>query len=170
MTVEEKVDLRIRKGVPEDLPAIMACYELARQYMRSSGNPSQWVNGYPARELILDDMTNGFCYVGTDENDEIAMTFAFIIGDDPTYARIEDGEWPDNRKYGTIHRLASTGKYRGILENCINFCFSKIDTLRLDTHADNAIMLSGVARLGFTRCGIIHCVDGTPRIAFQKTL
>lgn len=143
---------------------------MARHYMRVNGNLTQWVNGYPSRELVIGDIDHGVSYVGVDEDGELVMAFAFIIGDDPTYALIEDGAWLNQLPYGTIHRLGSTGKYGGILRECVNFCFTKINNLRLDTHSDNKPMQRAAERLGFMRCGIICCQDGTPREAYQLTL
>ncbi len=160
--------IRIRKGTVADIDAIMSCYDIARQYMRDSGNHSQWINGYPSRELVTGDITEGVSYVGVDEDGEVVMAFAFIIGEDPTYFVIEDGKWLNDLPYGTIHRLGSTGRHRGILKQCVDFCMSHIGNIRLDTHADNATMQSAAEKLGFTRCGTIYCIDGSPRVAFQK--
>ncbi|MDE6082868.1 MAG: GNAT family N-acetyltransferase [Muribaculaceae bacterium] len=160
--------MRIRKSVLSDIDDIMVCYDAARQRMRASGNHSQWVNGYPSRELIEDDIRRGVGYVGGDDEDKIVMAFAFIKGDDPTYTVIEDGEWLNSLPYGTIHRLGSTGKYRGVLRNCVEFCMKNTNNLRLDTHADNILMQRAAEKLGFQRCGIIYCADGSPRIAYQK--
>ncbi len=160
--------IRIRKGTAADIDAIMSCYDAARRYMRASGNYSQWINGYPSQELVAEDIATGINYVGEDEDGEIVMAFAFIIGDDPTYSVIEDGQWLNNRPYGTIHRLGSTGRHRGILKLCVDYCMSYIGNICLDTHADNATMQRAAEKLGFTRCGIIYCIDGSPRVAFQK--
>lgn len=159
--------IKIRKSRPADIDAIMTCYNAARQYMRASGNKRQWINGYPERELVAEDIAAGVSYVGEDETGEIVMAFAFIIGDDPTYATIYDGKWLNDKPYGTIHRLGSTGKHKGMLRACVDYCLSQIDNVRLDTHADNKTMQHGAERLGFKRCGIIHCTDGSPRIAYQ---
>lgn len=158
--------INIRKANKGDVEAVMACIVSARSFMRSYGNHYQWAGNYPSRELIENDIREGICYVGEDGTGEIVMTFAFIIGDDPTYTLIEDGSWPDNDPYGTIHRLASNGKCRGVLAACVDFCLRYIDNLRLDTHRCNNPMLRGVVQLGFQRCGIIYCIDGTPREAF----
>lgn len=160
----------IRKSSAADIDDIMACYEAAKQFMRTSGNHSQWINGYPSRELIAEDIDRGVSYVGIDADGSIVMAFAFIIGDDPTYSVIEDGRWINNLPYGTIHRLASNGRQHGILRTCVDFCMGKIDNLRLDTHADNSIMQHAAEALGFKRCGIIYCIDGSPRIAYQKCM
>lgn len=162
--------IRIRKGSMADVDAIMSCYDIAKQYMRASDNHSQWINGYPSRELVAEDITEGVSYVGVDDDNDMVMAFAFIIGDDPTYSVIEGGHWLNERPYGTIHRLGSTGKHKGILRQCVDFCMSHIANIRLDTHADNAIMLNAVEKLGFIRCGTIYCMDGSPRVAFQKSI
>ncbi|MDE5881201.1 MAG: GNAT family N-acetyltransferase, partial [Muribaculaceae bacterium] len=92
--------IQIRKGEYGDIDAIMSCYDQARHYMRVNGNHQQWVNGYPSRELVISDIDNGVGYVGVDDAGEVVMAFAFIIGDDPTYAVIEDGVWLNDLPYG----------------------------------------------------------------------
>lgn len=136
--------------------------------MRSHGNLSQWSDGYPSEEVIAYDIDRSNHYIGFDEAERVAVVFTFIIGEDPTYAIIEDGEWPDNNPYGTIHRMASTGIHKGMLSRCVDFCLEKCGTIRIDTHSDNLPMLKSINSLGFHRCGIIRVADGSPRIAFQK--
>lgn len=160
--------IRIRKGTAADIDAIMKCYDEGRRFMRASGNHAQWINGYPSRELVMEDIARGVGYVGIDEDADIIMAFAFIKGEDPTYSVIEDGEWLNDLPYGTIHRLASIGKQKGILRACVEYCLSEIDNIRLDTHADNTVMQRAASRLGFRRCGVIYCVDGSPRVAYQR--
>ena len=102
-------------------------------------------------------------------NGEMEAVFAFVLGPDPTYAKIEDGQWlNDALPYGTIHRLASAGKRPGVATDVINWCLEHCESLRADTHADNKIMQHLLEKNGFTRCGIIHVADGTPRIAYQR--
>lgn len=169
MAERNRKGLEIREGRVTDLGAIMDCYEKARQYMRRTGNMTQWANGYPSSEIVLKDIAGRNSYVAIDEDGELVMAFAFIKGADPTYALIEDGEWLDaDSPYGTIHRLGSTGKHRGMLSLCVRFCGEQTDNLRLDTHADNQTMRRGAEKLGFVRCGTIYCDDGTPRIAYQR--
>jgi maltose O-acetyltransferase len=144
----------------------MSIYESARQFMRSRGNTSQWVNGYPSEELLREDIANGHLFVGCNSTGQILYVFAFIIGDDPTYQEI-DGSWLNDRPYGTIHRLASAGLTNGVFQHCLDYCLTQIDEIRVDTHADNAPMRNAVERAGFKRCGIIYVADGTPRIAYQ---
>lgn len=160
--------IQIRKATVTDIDAIMDCYAGARRYMRANGNLTQWPDSYPSRGHVVADIAADSCYIGEDEEGELAMVFAFIIGDDPTYAVIEQGEWLNSLPYGTIHRLASTGIHGGMLKTCVQYCLTRIGNLRLDTHADNSPMRHGAEKLGFTRCGTIYCDDGTPRIAYQR--
>ena len=95
--------------------------------------------------------------------------FAFILGPDPTYAVIEDGQWlNDTLPYGTIHRLASAGKRKGVAADVITWCLEHCESLRADTHADNKAMQHILEETGFTRCGVIHVADGSPRFAYQR--
>lgn len=158
----------IRKSKLEDIENIMPIYESAKRFMRKNGNMTQWIGGYPSVEVIKRDIQNGNHYIATTEGGAVAFVFTFIIGDDPTYSVIEDGRWANEKPYGTIHRIASSGKASGSLKKTVDFCFSMIDNLRIDTHADNSPMLNGLKRLGFRRCGIIYTDDGSPRVAFQK--
>ncbi|MDE7153019.1 MAG: N-acetyltransferase [Muribaculaceae bacterium] len=159
--------MKFRKGTPDDLPRIMEICHIARRFMRSTGNLTQWNSAYPSEEVILNDMALGNNYVGEDETGEIIVTFAFITGNDPTYDIISDGTWLSDRPYGTIHRMASSGKRGGMLREAVRFCLGMTDEIRLDTHKDNRPMQAAALRLGFIRCGVIICQDGTPREAFH---
>ena len=125
-----------RGAVRGDLPQILKIYAHARAVMKASGNPTQWGDDFPPQELLEEDIDSNrlFLYV---VNGQIEAVFAFILGADPTYAVIEDGQWLD-------------------------------DTLPYGTHADNKIMQHLLEKNGFTRCGVIHVRDGSPRFAYQK--
>lgn len=166
----------IRKAKLAELDEIMKIFDIARQYMREKGNMNQWINGYPSRELITEDIeaghlfvcldtSNGDCVDGNDG--KIHGVFAFILGDDPTYHVIEGGSWLNDESYGTIHRMASDGVISGLLEKTMPFCLSYTDNVRIDTHAYNEPMLNAVKRCGFKHCGVIYVADGSPREAFQ---
>lgn len=155
----------VRPTSEKDLDRVMQIYEEAKQRMRLGGNLTQWVNGYPSKDVILHDMSQGNSYV-VEEEGKVIGVFTFIIGEDPTYGVIE-GEWPNNLPYGTIHRIASATGSHGVGDTCLRFCTSKEKEIRVDTHADNAPMLGWIASRGFKYCGIIHISDGSPREAFH---
>jgi hypothetical protein len=158
--------MHIRKAENNDLPVIMNIYKKARQFMKDNGNLTQWASGYPYEEIVMKDLADGNLYVCI-ENDNIVGVFAFIIGDEPTYQKIERGNWHSSMQYGTIHRLASDGSTRGIARSCFDFCREKCKYLRIDTHRDNKPMQAAIRKYGFLECGIIHVHDGSERIAFD---
>jgi RimJ/RimL family protein N-acetyltransferase len=156
----------IRQAGIKDLAEIMPIYESARRFMCSRGNTNQWINGYPSEETVYKDIESKHCFVCTDANGKILFVFAFIIGEDPTYKNIE-GAWLNDNPYGTIHRIASTGTTTGAFRKSLDYCLSRINNIRIDTHKDNAPMLRAIEHAGFKRCGIIYVANGTPREAFQ---
>ena len=159
----------IRPTQPTDLPQVMQVYDYARRLMVQYGNPNQWIAGYPSEQAILTDMERGASFVCESENGELVGAFCFLIGHDPTYDSIENGAWlNDEDVYGTIHRLASNGKIKGLTDKVIDWCWSNHNNLRADTHHDNAIMQALLKRNGFEECGIIYVSNGTPRIAYQR--
>lgn len=42
----------VRRSNMEDIPAMMDLYAQARVFMRENGNPNQWDDSYPSRELL----------------------------------------------------------------------------------------------------------------------
>ncbi len=158
----------IRTAQSDDLPQILKIYDRARRFMAENGNPDQWGNVFPPTALLQQDIAVGRLFVSEDA-DGIHAAFAFIVGDDPAYATIGDGAWLSDAPYGTIHRLASDGRTHGVLDAVVAFCAARQPHLRIDTHADNAIMQHLILKNGFTRCGIVRTVeDGTPRIAYER--
>lgn len=158
----------IRYSAPADLPEMLHMYARARERMAANGNPHQWGDeGYPQEELLRADMAAGHGYV-MEQDGHLVGTFAFIIGDDPTYAYIEDGQWLNDAPYGTIHRICSDGVTRGVVSEAVRWCRGVIRNLRIDTHFDNHLMQHVIEKNGFKRCGVIYVEDGSPRIAYQQ--
>ena len=160
--------ITIRKTEVTDIEAALAVYAAAKQYMRRCGNLSQWTGEYPGRADIERDIAAGNSYVGVDADVRVRFVFAFILGEDSTYNYIEGGRWLSDAPYGTIHRIASDGSQRRVVETACRFCSHICPNIRIDTHADNRPMQTALLRCGFTRCGVIYLADGAPRVAFQK--
>ena len=163
----------VRQAEETDLDEIMKIYGGARDFMAASGNPNQWVGGYPSKELVRQDIDTGICHV-LEQNGEIQAVFCYIEGEDATYRVIEDGAWKQDGAYATIHRIASAGKQRGIAEQCFAWCEKQavrhgLGGLRADTHADNKPMQNVLTKAGFAYCGIIHLANGAARLAYEKT-
>ena len=138
----------------------------------------QWQNGYPDREAITADIERGVGVV-IDSAEGIAAYCAAIFGEEPTYARIDDGKWltDSEAQYVVVHRLAVADRFKqqGIATDFMRRIESLAiergcDSFRIDTHRDNLYMHALCARLGFVRCGVIYVSDGTPRVAYEKLL
>ena len=155
----------IRKAAPEDLEQILAVFAAAKALMVKTGNTAQWEPGYPG-SVIPGDIAAGSCYV-EEENSTIHGVFVCILGDDPTYQTIENGQWLNDRPYATIHRAGSDGTFPGFFGRCLAFCRTLCPDLRADTHADNHIMQHLLEKNGFRPCGTIYAQDGRSRIAYQ---
>lgn len=160
--------MEIRKSTYQDIDRIMDVYAKAKLFMAATGNGGQWTNGYPSKELIAEDIEKGYSYVCIDGENEIVGVFFFRIGEDPTYLRIYEGRWLDDAPYGVMHRLAGSGKIKGLAPLCLEWGFRQCGNLRVDTHRNNVVMQHILQKDGFVRCGIIYIADGTERIAFQK--
>ena len=156
--------MKIRPAKSADLDKIEAIYAAARQFMRENGNPTQWNNGYPRREVLEADIRQERLYVAA-ADDELCGVFMFALGEDPTYSYMEGGSWRSDTPYGTIHRIASTKS--GVFAAALEFCRSRCSHIRVDTHADNKPMQHLAEKHGFSRRGIIYVEDGTPRIAYD---
>lgn len=171
--------MRVRKAEAGDLARIMEIYAYARNFMAEHGNPNQWgPTNWPPKELIKSDIEAGKSYVCLCERqnqmelrEEIAGVFFFDYGHriDHCYDKIEDGQWIGDEDYGVVHRIASDGTEKGVGSYCVNWAFDKCRHLRMDTHGDNKIMQSMLAKLGFVHCGTIYVQeDDYPRLAYEK--
>ena len=158
--------MNIRKSELKDIPVILDIFAKARVYMKSHGNPTQWEEGYPSETIVKNDIESGNSYVCVADG-EVVGTFTLIIGEDPTYSVIRQGEWRSDKLYGTIHRIASANKVRGLAQMCFDFCTDQIDYLRIDTHENNKSMQAAIKKYGFEYCGVIDTRDGTERLAFD---
>lgn len=162
------MEITIRPTRLEELDEVMPFYDRARQFMAATGNANQWINGYPARDDIRQDILNGNSYVFVNDSKELEGIFTFIQGEDPNYRIIKEGTWLNDEPYGVIHRIASRGRVKGLMDICLKWCAARRPNLRVDTHRDNKVLQSILHKNGFTYCGIIYVSNGTERLAFQR--
>lgn len=157
----------IIQATMRDLPALESLYAAARGRMKAAGNYDQWKDSYPPRTLIEEDIARGRLYL-VKKDDALLGAFVFFVGTEENYSAI-DGMWmTENRAYGVIHRVASSGTRRGFLHTVVDYCAQFADDLRIDTHRDNAPMRGALTALGFRPCGVVIVDDGTERIAFER--
>ncbi|MDO5135460.1 MAG: GNAT family N-acetyltransferase [Eubacteriales bacterium] len=160
--------MKIRNARMEDLSQILEIYQDARRFMAENGNPDQWGDGYPPRELLLEDLEKEQLYVCEGEG-ELQAVFVFSQEEDPSYRKIYQGQWKNDLPYGVIHRIASGKKGKGTASVCLDWCLAQCKNLRIDTHRRNIPMQSFLKKKGFQECGVIYIEDGSERLAFQKT-
>ena len=121
--------MRIRKTTLNDLEPVMAMYDYARKFMQEHGNPNQWINGYPSEEYIRREIADGHSYICENEQGETVGTFCFIVGEDPTYAVIDNGKWLNDAPYrcDSPHGL-QRGKRKELQTNASDGALSSITT------------------------------------------
>lgn len=159
--------MQIRLATKADLDAVMRLLDIGRQRMAATGNTQQWVEGYPQRATVEEDLRRRQCYVGEDAG-RVVATFVLAEGPDRTYAHIWQGQWLHNDcPYHVIHRMAADETQRGVFAEVMAFCKERAANLRIDTHKDNAPMLHNIRKHGFAYCGVIHTDNGSERLAFQ---
>lgn len=166
--------MKIRKTQAGDLETVLGIYAQAREFMRKMGNPGQWGDTWPPQDLIQADIQQQKSYVcvketqeATGQTEEILAVFFLEVAEDPTYAKIYQGSWlEDKRPYGVVHRIASRGQGAGGF--CLQWALAQCGNIRIDTHEANLPMRSLLKKLGYTYCGMIYTHDGTPRLAYQK--
>ena len=161
--------MNIRKAYEKDLSRCLEIYANAREYMKENGNPDQWGTEYPYDYLIKEDIEIGRLYVADCEG-SVEGVFLMESGPDETYLEIE-GKWLNNEPYFVIHRIASSGKAKGVVKMAVDFALKNTRNVRIDTHEKNATMQKVLTKLGFKHCGTIYVFapwEGkSPRMAYH---
>ena len=153
----------IRHATLNDIDDIMAVLAVAREKMRRSGNLTSGLMATPPSKPSLPTSS------ATEDCGYIVAYFAFLPSPEPTYASIYDGEWLDDTlPYHVVHRMGSLDTVHGIFNDVVDYCFSCVTNLRIDTHRDNKIMRNLLLEHGFHYCGIIYLQGGDERLAYQR--
>lgn len=166
-----------RKAELADLDSIVPIIESAITFLKNSGS-TQWQSGYPARNDIEVDIRQEHGYVLIIDG-VIAGYAAVIVGSDPNYAKIKGSWLNETDPYATIHRLAISGKYRGL--HLANFFISDLISVfrahgvfnfRIDTGEANKIVQHLALAHQFKQRGIILVEDpiDPKRLAFELNL
>ena len=71
--------MEIRRSTKNDIDEILKIFEVARKFMKDSGNPNQWKDSYPEITLIESDIENNISFVCVDEG-KIVGTFVYFEG------------------------------------------------------------------------------------------
>lgn len=156
----------IRKATENDIQAVLAIFDKAKDIMRSDGNSTLWGDGYPDAGIVRTDIIMGGAHIIEQDGKPVGY-FALLPSPEPTYSSI-NGKWlDDTAPYFVIHRIASSPESHGVFREIIEYALSVSGNLRIDTHRDNRIMRHVIERAGFSYCGVINLPDGSERLAYQ---
>ncbi len=168
-------ELIIRHTKEEDLDAIMEIVAMGSAWLKNQG-VHQWVNGYPSRERICQDMELNESFV-CEKDGNVIGTAVLSLRNEPTYDVIYEGQWLTQDTYGVIHRIGIHNDCKGqgiaakFVEEIENMCIKEgISAVRVDTHEMNKSMRRMVEKNGFTYCGKIKLESGDWRVAYEKVI
>lgn len=156
----------ILRAETKDIDTLLGIYDKAKKMMIASGNPNQWTNGYPSREVIAKDIQAQSLFICLEDQRAVGC-FVLSLDDEPSYAKIYQGQWLNDSPYSVIHRFAVLEHGKGIGTHMLNWCLARGRSIRVDTHADNAAMQALLQKCGFQYCGIIRLATGDERLAYQ---
>lgn len=165
----------LRKTRQEEINKVLKIIDEAKETLKKN-NINQWQNGYPNKDVILNDIKKSESYV-LDHDGEIIGTTALSFNGEKTYDKIYEGKWLSNGAYAVIHRIAVV-KIEGlkgigteILKKSEEICLSKgIRNIKIDTYKDNKAMQGLLLKNNYEYCGVIYLEDGSKRIAFEKEI
>ena len=168
--------MRIREATYSDIEGIVALYDAARAYFRGAGIP-QWQVGGPDADSAFGDVEDGICYVVIGPDGGLEGTFVLDFSGEPAYDRITDGAWLTAGEYAAIHRVAvdPACKGRGVAGEMVAFAEARcrdagVESLRCDTHEQNAAMRRMLEKAGFLLCGRVRYPVAGERVAYEKPL
>ena len=165
--------MNLRLSNEKDLIEIMNIIDEGKKFLKNN-KVDQWQNGYPNKEVILNDINKNESYV-IENNGEVVGTTALSFAGEKNYDKIYEGKWISNGPYAVIHRIA-VSKVKGlknigteILKKSEELCISNgINNIKIDTHEDNIPMQKLLLKNNYKYCGVIYLEDGSKRIAFEK--
>ena len=161
--------MEIRLAFPNEVDAIMQVIEEAKKCLADAGS-TQWQNGYPNIDTIIEDIISGQAYVALEEGELLAYA-AVTKSPEKSYEAIYDGNWEGKEtEYLVFHRIAvaSDVQGQGVAQTFLEGLIEGFDYLdfRSDTHDQNKVMQHIFEKLGFKQVGKVP-VDGE-RLAYQK--
>ena len=161
--------MEIRLAFPNEVDAIMQVIEEAKKCLAEAGS-TQWQNGYPNADTVIEDIISGQAYVALEEGELLAYA-AVTKSPEKAYEVIYDGSWEGREsEYLVFHRIAvaSDVQGQGVAQTFLEGLIEGFDYLdfRSDTHAKNIAMQHIFEKLGFKQVGKVP-VDGE-RLAYQK--
>ena len=168
-----------RLAAADDLPAILAIAQQARNYLRRH-RVDQWQGDYPNADTFRADIAAGTCHVLTYQG-AVAAMFTLSRTPEPAYDALTDGRWRSDRDHAAVlHRNAVAADWRGTgMADHLMQAAEQLareggaHAVRVDTHRHNGAQKKLLERHGYRFCGNILCNEpghDPRRQAFEKLL
>ena len=168
-----------RAATEDDLPAILAIAQQARNYLRRH-RVDQWQGEYPNADTFRADIAAGTCHVLTYQG-AVAAMFTLSRTPEPAYDALTDGRWRSDRDHAAVlHRNAVAADWRGTgMADHLMQAAEQLareggaHAVRVDTHRHNGAQKKLLERHGYRFCGNILCDEpghDPRRQAFEKLL
>lgn len=171
----------IRKATINEVSVINEIYLDAKALFKSVGS-TQWLDtdGYPNQVSITNDIKRDELYV-KEVNGIVTAVASLTREEETAYNKIYEGNWLNNDKYYTIHRIAVKKEYygKGYAKELMQYLENEtikdgIFNIKIDTMENNTRMIKLLESIGYVRCGVIYLLRPNvlekKRIGFQKVL
>ncbi len=150
-----------KKATLDDLDTIIDILSDGRNQLAEAG-VNQWQGAYPSRKQITADIMQGSAYLFNADDNATVGAVAVVPSPDETYDTAK-AEWLNTTApYVVIHRVAIHSSHAGhgyatqLFEKIIAHIAAdhpEINSIRIDTHADNQAMQHLIAKMNFKRVG-----------------
>ena len=157
----------------ENLEEYAAILQAGRVFQQAQG-VTQWTEGYPNRDTVLEDLRTGKGYALILDG-RVAGYLCVDFGGEPAYAEI-NGAWGTEGPYAVVHRMAFGTDFQGkgladaAFRQIEALCLSRgIRSIRIDTDLPNLRMQHILEKNGFLRRGVI-VFQGGDKLAYDKAL
>lgn len=155
--------MNTRLALIDDIDIIMDMIDKGRKHIQEY-NIDQWVNGYPSKDVILEDINSEKGYVLIDNNEIVG--YYTKLDYDECYNKI-DGSWTNDSPYVAIHRTVVKYFNKGLGSIMFDEIKKEHKHIRVDTHEGNISMNKCLLKNDFKYCGIIYLKDGNKRNAYE---
>lgn len=162
----------IRKATVSDIDAVTEILEFTIKDF-TARKINMWQKGYPNRDSIAADVSNGVAYV-VDDNGEVAGYMAIVDGPEEFQSTI-DTHW-DGKVCTVMHRLlvAPSKRHSGIGSMMMGYWEDHsrekgCDSIRTETDETNLPMRALMSSCGISEVGVLK-FDNSDKLAFEKLL
>lgn len=168
--------MNYRLATIEDIDEIMVIVEDGRALLATQ-NSGQWQDGYPNRDVFLNDINNQNLYVVLLDDGATIVGVCALTYHEDDYDHLCEGKWLTDLPYMVMHRIAVKKEYRNkgygkaLFNVFIEVAKNKgYHSIRVDTHENNMRMRNIMKEFGFACCGKAILKPNKDRMVFEKLI